>query len=176
MPASEPWTAAQQAAVAQLHPLATPHAPDWWPQTVAWAVLAALLCLGALWASYRAWRHWRAQAYRREALRQWRQIRHACANEVSREAAARALPALLRRTALARWPRQTVAGLQGDAWLAFLERSTSAQRLVFAQGPGRHVLTLAYVPAAQLPWHDLPQVLDLVERWIRCHRYVEVAA
>jgi hypothetical protein len=105
----------------QLHDIALPPPVSMFPATWGWAVagllLLALLALAAL-----AWhRHRRATAYRRAALAELRTL--APALEQDEAGAFARLDALLRRTALAAFPRAEVAALTGDAWAAFLDRT-----------------------------------------------------
>ena len=81
------------------------------------------------------------------------------------------LPALLKRTALARWPRSEVAALHGDAWLAWLDAAVGGDR--FTAGPGRRLLDLAYAAPRSANRPDATQLADLlatVRHWIRKHR------
>ena len=101
--------AATQAVLDQLHPLLLPAPPPWTPQTPGWAVLAVLVLLLLAWAAWRGWRRWHANRHRRLALAELRRLRsalHAPATTAAqRVAAARRLPELVRRLALAHAPR-----------------------------------------------------------------------
>ena len=89
-----------------------------------------------------------------------------------RLAAARAIPALVRRLALAHAPRAEVAALHGADWHAWLDRSLGDPAQPFSSGVGwgQGLGDWAYRPAETLPWERLEPSLDLVERWIRTHR------
>ena len=173
--------ASAQAVLEQLHPLLLPPPPAWTPQTPAWAVLAVLVLMGLLWAAWRGGQRWRAARFRRLALAELERLRaelHSSQPAATRVTAARQLPALVRRLALAHAARREVASLQGPAWSAWLERSLSfdlrdkpgTPTSAFTQGVGQDLNAWAYLPPAQLPWDTLPALLDLVERWIRQHR------
>ncbi|HKA81136.1 MAG TPA: DUF4381 domain-containing protein [Xanthobacteraceae bacterium] len=77
-----------------------------------------------------------------------------------------ALALLVRRTALAAFPRQEVASLAGPAWLAFLDRSYGGHE--FSQGSGQ-VLSLSPYEPQRAGGADLRPLIDLVRRWIRTH-------
>ena len=95
--------------LAGLADIVTPPPVSWLPQTWGWAVLGAVLLVLLAWMLWR-WRKRReANRYRREALGELERI---SLNEV---------PALLKRTALAAWPREQVAALSGAEWVAFLK-------------------------------------------------------
>lgn len=75
-----------------------------------------------------------------------------------------ALSQLLRRYALACFPRDQVSGLQGSDWLAFLDRSGATE--VFSHGPGA---ALSTAPYQQDPHVDTTALLAAAREWIaRC--------
>ena len=60
-------------------PIRELHLPDatgWWPLAPGWWFLIALAVAGAAYLIIRAWRHWRANAPRRFAIRQLNDIRY----------------------------------------------------------------------------------------------------
>jgi hypothetical protein len=73
----------------------------------------------------------------------------------------RGLSQLLRRFALARFPRAEVAGLTGEAWLGFLDHHT--QDNSFTGGIGRALAEAPYRPRAEFP---IAKLSALVEQWI----------
>jgi hypothetical protein len=93
----------------RLHDLVLPASLPWWPPAPGWFFLVALLSLGVGWISWRYWKRWQANAYRREALRQLKQLQDAPA-----------IALLLRRTALAVAPRPEIATKTGSAWVDWL--------------------------------------------------------
>lgn len=81
------------------------------PQTWGWAMLAVLLIVLLATISNWLWHRWRRNTYRRLAFEELR----ADGTTVAEAAA------ILRRSALAAFPRAQVAGLTGPDWIAFLE-------------------------------------------------------
>lgn len=125
------------------------------PATVGWVVLAVLLAALLIWLVVFAMRRYRRNAYRREAL--------ALLTRAGDDGAS--VAAILRRTALAAYPRDRVASLSGAEWLAFLDR-TGGGKTGFASGPGA-ALTAA-------PYRDgdrtIPGLGSLAARWVRRHK------
>ena len=129
------------------------------PQTTAWWILFAALAL-LLVALVVLWiRRWRRNRYRREALARLDALGPDEAGE---------LPQLVKRVALDAWPREQVAELTGEPWLAFLDRSLGGGS-AFTSGPGRGLPALAY-GGAPPPEAEREELTALVRTWIRKHR------
>lgn len=144
-------------------PLRDIHLPDpvgWWPPAPLWWLLAALLAAAVaigLW-------HYRRGRTRRAALRELAALRAQFAGHQDAACLLRDLSALMRRVALAHHPRAAVAGLCGDAWLDFLDRSGPGG---FRHGPGRALADGPYRRAAAV---DAAALLGACERWVRAQR------
>lgn len=139
----------------KLHDFYQPPAPAWTPQTAAWHVVFAVAALLVLWLVIHFVRRRYAGRYRRAALRELALLP---AEEFS---------TLLKRTALAAWPREEVASLSGDAWLDFLNKSAGSE--AFHQAPGNRIEEIALRPAA-LSSEDERELRRLAAEWIRRHR------
>jgi hypothetical protein len=141
------------------------HLPDpvsWWPPAPGWWLLALLMLVLVA-----AVIHWLARRYRlgaatRAARAEVAALRAAYGRDGDATAFARGLSRLLRRFALARFPRREVAGLTGEDWLAFLDARGGEGR--FRGGAGRALAEAPYRPAADLPADPLA---DLALDWIR---------
>jgi len=120
------------------------------PQTAGWSVLGVFVLSALAYGLWRAWLHWRSNAYRRAALREL-----ASAGEEPAQVAT-----ILRRTALAVYPRRKVAGLTGTDWFDFLratgtfpdEAADALRRAPYALDSRAAGLNMA------------------AEQWIRTHR------
>ena len=110
-----------EAALRSLHDVATPEPVSWMPQTWGWAVLAGALLVMLVLTATRWLLRYRANAYRREALSLLPQISEQLSKPATRRDGIRNLGEVLKRTALAAWPRTEVASLSGDAWVRFLD-------------------------------------------------------
>lgn len=93
----------------RLHDLVLPPAVPWWPLATGWYIVIGLLLVLLLVLAYRTWKSWKANAYRRVALRQLAQAKDAIA-----------IAELLRCTALAIAPRQVIAEKTDMAWTDWL--------------------------------------------------------
>jgi hypothetical protein len=142
----------------QTLPLRDIHLPDpigWWPPAPGWwllAVLALLLSAGLWWLIYR----YRRGRYRRLALKELDRLAELPTAEL-----AAGLSQLLRRAALCHFPPGDCAGLSGEDWLEFLDRSFTYRP--FADGTGRCLLEAPYRPQADF---DRGELIDLCRRWL----------
>jgi len=161
--------AADPTSLENLFDIVVPPPVPWWPPAPGWFVVGVVLLVLGCWVVWRAWRHWRAAAYRRAALPEWRQLKTQAADSRHREAALQHLPELLKRVALAAFPREAVASLSGVEWLRFLDRTGYTD--AFTHGRGRFLPELSYNPliAAQLDTAAVQELFAIVHRWIRDH-------
>ncbi len=154
-----------------LHDVVLPEPVAWTPQTAGWWVLLGITVLLLGWGAMRAARRRRADRYRRRALARLARIETALADPDTRSGAAVQLPVLVKRAALARWPREQVASLSSEAWLAFLDASLGSR--AFTTGPGRLLPRLAYAAPSggeAISAEELGELVRLIRRWIREHR------
>lgn len=149
--------------LAQLQPLREPPPVGWWPPAPGWwlllAVLLALLCAGAWWL----WRRHRANAYRREALRQLRRVEQRYGGRGDGARMASELNALLKVVALQSFPPAQVAGISGEPWVRLLEDTLPPERSIDP------VLGEALY-RAEPPAIDEARLLADAAFWIRRHR------
>lgn len=112
--------------LAQLHPLRQPPEITWWPPAPGWWLLLALVLVLLLALCWLAWRRHRARRYRREAAARMEALLGAYRADPTTPFAT-SCNRLLKAVALRSFPNRDVAGLHGDAWLAFLN-STAPDR------------------------------------------------
>jgi Domain of unknown function (DUF4381) len=152
--------------VAGLVDIPLPQQVGLWPQTWPLRIAIAVLLATAVVALWRFVHQWRVNRYRREALAELSRIERTSDPDRTPAEYVAQLSMLVRRTALAAFPRETIAPLAGSAWLAFLDRTASG--LQFSQGPGRLLASAPYqstVPDGA----ELRSLADLVRGWIRGH-------
>jgi hypothetical protein len=164
----------QDPRLSELHDIALPTPVSWVPQTVGWYVLAAALLVAAAWWVVRAIQRHRANLYRREASAELSSLRQRLYSDAApeRRAALRALPELVRRTALsATADREAAAALVGEPWLGYLDAAYGGRG--FSAGPGRLLGEVGYLGPDGLSRIDpaaAGELLAEVDRWIRTHR------
>ena len=146
--------------MSNLEEIELPESVPFTPETIGWYLLAGLLVLALLWLAWRFWKRWQADAYRREALRELGEIEGSSPER---------LPELLKRVALAAFPRTQVAELSGDAWLGFLDRTLGTTE--FSRGAGRVLPDLAYDSgaASAMSREERANLFALARRWIQKH-------
>lgn len=136
-----------------LEPIPEPEPISMFPATAGWIWLGLALAGLLIWSGMRVRRHWRANAYRRAALTEL--------------AAAGDDPAIiaviLRRAALAAYPRADVAHLTGSDWLAFLDEQCPG--VAFASATGE---SLTRAPFRSEPPN--PDATRIAANWLRHHR------
>ena len=152
-----------------LFDIVVPPPVSWWPPAPGWYVVGGLVLLLGVYGAWRALARRRAAAYRRAALAELRRIEARAVDEGQRAVALREVPALVKRTALAAFPRETVASLSGAEWLGFLDRTGHTD--AFTRGRGQVLAALAYDPgvAQGLDRGAMQELFDAVARWIGSH-------
>lgn len=126
-------------------PLRDLHLPDaigWWPLAPGWwaalAIVVAVLCYFA----WRLYRRWLFHAPRRFALRELARLEAEYLEHRNPVTLGKQLSELLRRGMLAYAPREEVAGLTGEAWLAWLDDGMPLP--YFHTEGGKSLLNLPY--------------------------------
>ena len=145
-----------------------PEAVSWWPTAPGWKVLAIIIVILLLFMCVRWMKHWWRNRYRREALRQLQQVQRQAGKQLHEVVTV--LPYYLKVTALQAYPRQDVASLSGEHWLAFLDKQYSG--VAFSEGIGRKLLAVAYLPQEQwqLSEKDSEVLISMSRSWISKHR------
>lgn len=138
-----------------------PEAISWWPPAPGWwgLLLMLLIFLGSIiWVIVR-WRQ--RQRPVRLARAELKRLRVIFEQDKDSAAFTRGISRLLRRYALSRFPREQVAGLAGERWLAFLD--AQGGRGQFTNGIGRWLIEAPYRPGVPVSAEALG---SLIENWI----------
>jgi len=144
-----------------MHGLVVPSPVSLTPQTLGWWVALGWLLAVLMLAVCRVVARRRQNRYRREALAALKSIEADGAADPA--AAARRIAVLLKRTALAAYPREDVASLYGDDWSRFLCESARNDERVLAGA--RQLAAAAYRPGM-----DGAALVAPARRWIEAHR------
>jgi len=140
--------------LSKLHDFYQPSPPSWMPQTAGWYVLFGLALIVVAFVAVRSLRRWWGDRYRRDALRE------------IRDAPVAQLSEILKRTALASWPRPHVASLTGKQWTDFLADSSGLNG--FRSAPGDQIESVAFSGLTLSP-SDQRHMKELAADWVRLH-------
>ena len=144
-----------------MHELVVPEPVPWLPQTPGWWVLCGwALAVAALLITAIARRR-RRNRYRREALASLDAV--AAQSRLGAAESAQQVAEIVKRAALAAYPRARVAGLYGKDWARFLCESSGNDKQV--EEAAESLAGAAYRPDA-----DGRSLLQPARRWIRVHR------
>lgn len=148
----------------QTLPLRDIHMPEaigWWPPAIGWWLVPILLGLSmvAVWWIYKS-------VTRKTVLKSAKQVlisikRDSRADEQEK---LEQLSALLRRVAISLEPRHECAGLTGEAWLNYLDRSVKGSP--FSEGIGR-CLADGHFRKARSEAIDIQGLIELCEQWLK---------
>lgn len=150
--------------LAKLRDIHLPEVIGWWPPAPAWYGLAVVLLLLMVWLGWFLYRVYRDGLAKRQALKLLAGYQNQHKKALNSQVTAARVSELLRRVALVYYPRDNVAGLKGDAWLAFLHNSAKG---VDFKAVRALLLELPYQPDRQA---DLEQLFKVAEAWIRQRR------
>ncbi len=139
------------------------HLPEeigWWPPALGWWLAVVFMLSFALMLFYLYKRF-----HRKTAVKTALKVLKAIKQQPQRGSKTLAeLSALLRRVAISTDVRGTVAGLQGQAWLSYLDSSLPDEP--FSQGAGRCLADAQFKP--ELPEDvDFEALFALCERWLK---------
>jgi Domain of unknown function (DUF4381) len=161
-----------QPALDQLRDIQGIGSVPWWPLATGWWLLMAALVVVAF-ALY----HWRfilrlrvpipgitLGTWRWDAAAALRSLRRRAHEGQDPKQTVGELSELLRRIAMARWGRESCAGLNGETWLAWLAVKDPTgfpweQR-------GRLLITAPYAPPGALGERDLLALIDAAFAWV----------
>jgi len=149
-----------------LRDLHLPEAVGWWPLAPGWWVLIALAVAGLCYLAYLRFRKWRRNAARRMALAELSRVQREYRQGADALALSKALSELIRRAMLAYAPRDEVAGLTGERWLAWLDRGLDDKP--FTEGPGRNLESLPYRRPEDIESEtDIASLIDVIRQRLK---------
>ncbi|MDP3704425.1 MAG: DUF4381 domain-containing protein [Legionellaceae bacterium] len=171
--------------LAHLHDIHLPTPIHWWPLAPGWYLVIGLIMLIGLSLMYVTYRRYAYGQARRQALQALTDCESKHQHNPNSQRSTAAVSELLKRVALAYYPREQVAGLQGDAWLIFLNNTVSSRRTIIDMGKKNtttpedpkinfnqvrnELLEYPYQPPQPC---DLEPLFRLVRTWIKHQRQV----
>lgn len=153
--------------LAQLKDIHMPPPPESWPPAPGWFILTALAVIVLVALAWWLFRRWKRNRYRREAMRELESLLAQYHRTEHGAAYLEGYAALLKRIALTRYPRETVANLTAEAWVGFLDKSARTDE--FSMGAGQVLIAGNYRPPADTEVIDVPQLHRLAKHWIKRH-------
>ena len=165
--------------LAQLRDIHLPGPVESWPPAIGWWILLAIILLLVLAVFNWLYQRWRANRYRREALKELRQLHENYQQHGDDLLYLARFQTLLKRVALTRFSREDVASLTGESWVSFLDRTSHSQE--FSMGKGQALIDGNYTPATKTPATKTPEtktpetkvdvaaLQDLGVYWIKHH-------
>ncbi len=146
--------------LALLRDIHHPPAISIWPLAMGWYLLIGIVVTILIAACYVLFKRWTKHRVKRLVLARIEELKIQQNKQhinISHE-----LSALLKRAALASHPRRQVAGLYGQPWLDFLDKTGITTE--FSQGAGRLLIICPY----QGKNEDLPeQLFHLIKCWVK---------
>lgn len=141
-----------------------------WPPAPGWWLLAALASVFVIYLLVLMIRRWLADRYRREAISELQQLTLHWQSHGNDTQYLQDLQTLLKRVALTRFPRDDVAGLTGEAWVQFLDRSSGSHD--FSMGVAEVLIDGNY---RQDTSFDAEALQSAARQWINTHdpKYLE---
>lgn len=171
LPFERPWG---NYALTGLSETQTPNTINWWPQTMAWQILSFILLLFVLKKIYLAYKKYRKNVYRRNALAWLTQLALAEQNSSAKQLHQhyRQLPVLLRQVALVAFQRANITQLSGNSWELWLDRQCSETH--FEQICPTLLHQLAFAPDSSIETitnsTKIKLLVEQITLWVKHHR------
>lgn len=143
----------------QLRDIHLPPPVGLWPLATGWIILLALIGITFLYVAYIAFRNWHKRHCQRLVLIKLNQLEQ---QQDEGHCVAKDLSMLLKRAALYRYPRHEVAGLHGEYWLKFLDKTSNTTD--FTEGEGRNLIVYPYHGQTSLFSKSL---FNLIRIWVK---------
>ena len=157
------------ASLQNLNDIVMPATTGWWPLASGWYVLAVLVLICLSWFAIKSVIEWKANRYRRSALTELEVLSEGIQNPPGRSSSLRKIPALLKRTALAAFPRNEVAMLTGEDWFRFLNSTIKKQS--FTENTFNTLNHISYTTGDldNINGEAANALVDACRRWLKHH-------
>lgn len=158
----------------RLHDIVPPDPVSWWPPAPGWIVVLVFAVMVGIGFLMRWFLQWQRNAYRREALEMLSEIELRLDDACDWRGVLAEINALMKRTSLTVWPREQVASLSGEEWLAFLDQSASMAE--FSSGAGTELGAGSFsVDSGSVDKERSAALIQTCRRWVLRHYREDVA-
>jgi len=147
--------------LAGLNPIHLPEHITHWPPAYGWWLLTALIIASIVGLIWFVLRHKKRKRFKVEALQHLALLQTEFKQHQDPYTALTNISTLLKRVCITQHGRNEVAGLTGNGWLKFLDKTGATQ--AFTQGPGRALIDDLYKPNIDAP---IDQLFKLTHSWI----------
>ncbi|PCJ31544.1 MAG: hypothetical protein COA99_17120 [Moraxellaceae bacterium] len=147
--------------LSQIADIHLPAAVSAWPPAYGWWIATVLIIVILVFIVRALIAKRRNKRYKKEATSALANIKQQYQTNDNTLEALEAINALLKQTSITRYGRNNTAGLNGDSWLAFLDRTGNTKD--FTKGPGRSLTYTLYTPNPVAP---IDELLDITKKWI----------
>jgi hypothetical protein len=150
--------------LSQLKDIKLPHDVSIWPLAYGWYVMLIILLVFSMILLF-IYKQYRKKTFvKRMILTRLAVLKNEKQNSIQCKNIFEELSSLLKQAALYVYPRKEVAGLQGIAWLEFLDKTLPKQNCSFSQGPGQILLSAPYKMKVD---DNIEDVITLIEIWVK---------
>ena len=153
-----------------LHPIILSEIQGIWPIAPGWYLIGAFLVGVIVFFVLRNLHKRKVNKYRRDALIQLSVLQKNTLDNKEAEKALRALPVLIKSTALQAYPRKKIASLYGKSWIDFLNETLRTQ--CYSKEDGALLAQLSYgtpTDIIDVSRRQSTQLFDHVRYWILHH-------
>ena len=148
--------------VLPLRDIHLPTAISFWPPAIGWIAVSILFCTAILYFSVSGLHHLPRWRMKRETLQRLSQLQKAWKKDPTAAKSIVELSILLRQVAITVFPREKVAGLVGERWIDFLNRSSNIRLFT-----GELVELLISAPYQSLPSIKNDAIFQASKCWIK---------
>ena len=138
---------------------------SWFPQTLGWKILACVIFFTIIKQLYLAYKKYKRNAYRREALAWLAQYQNK--NDLTFY---QQLPVLLRKIAISAFDRTEISQLSGNEWEQWLDEHCSKCNFSTRCPNALHHLAYSPIEPSTVQNEQHQEVLRQVTLWIKFHR------
>ncbi len=160
----------EQTLIPQTLDLRDIHLPEpisWWPIAPGWWMLIASLFL-IIAVIFILRKIYLGKQLKRDITAELENIKQQFQKTQNKSQLAKSLSILLRRASISYYPETNIAGLTGEHWLAYLDKTNVklSEKNSFKSNAGKILLSAPYLPDNTKLDFDAQSLIDLCESWL----------